>query len=126
MWDALESKYIVSNASSELYVMGQFHDYRVTDGCFIVEQAHEIHVVVKELENFGHVLSDKFVASYSIAKLPMTWIDFATSLQYKRQEFDIVVLIGSLDVEEKARSKDFCGNRIVEGTSSVHVVQKNL
>jgi hypothetical protein len=27
MWDALEAKYGVSNASSELYVMEQFHDY---------------------------------------------------------------------------------------------------
>jgi hypothetical protein len=59
-----------------------------------------------------------------IAKLPPTWTDFATSLKHKRKEFGIADLIGSLDVEEKARTKDTRGKGIV-GTSSANVVQKN-
>jgi hypothetical protein len=31
MWDALEAKYRVSDAGSELYVMEQLHDYRMVD-----------------------------------------------------------------------------------------------
>ena len=42
MWDAFETKYGVSGAGSELYVIEQFHDYRMVDDCSIVEQAHEI------------------------------------------------------------------------------------
>ena len=42
MWDALKAKYGVSDASSELYVMEQLHDYRMVDDRFIVEQAHKI------------------------------------------------------------------------------------
>ena len=37
----------------------------------------------------------------------------------------IADLIGSLDVEEKARAKDVRGKKIIEGSSSAHVVQKN-
>ena len=70
MWEALEAKYGVFDADSELYVMEQFHDYRMVDGCSVVEQAHEIQTLVTELEIFGCVLPDKFVASYIIAKLP--------------------------------------------------------
>ena len=66
------------------------------------------------------------MAGYIIAKLPHAWTDFATSLKHKRQEFGIADLIGSLDVEEKARAKDVRGKKIVEGSSSAHVVQKNL
>jgi hypothetical protein len=29
MWDALEQRYGVSDAGSELYIMEQFHDYRM-------------------------------------------------------------------------------------------------
>ena len=65
------------------------------------------------------------MAGCIIAKLPRAWTNFATSLKYKRQEFDITDLIGSLDVEEKARAKDVHGKKIVEGGSSAHVVQKN-
>ena len=58
-----------------------------------------------------------------IAKLPPSWRNFATSLKHKRQEFTVVNLIGSLDVEEKARAKDTRGHGN-EGGSSTHVVQK--
>jgi hypothetical protein len=37
MWDALEARYDISDASSELYVMEQFHDYRMVEGRPVVE-----------------------------------------------------------------------------------------
>ena len=70
MCDALEAKYGVSDVGSELYVMKQFYDYRMIDDCSVIEQAHEIQTLAKELENFGMVLPDKFVVGRIIAKLP--------------------------------------------------------
>jgi transcription elongation factor GreA-like protein len=35
--DALKEKYEVSNTGSELHVMEQFHDYKMTGGHFVVE-----------------------------------------------------------------------------------------
>ena len=57
------------------------------------------------LNNF-HVLSNKFVVDGIIAKLLPSSRDFATTLKHKRQGFSVVELIGSLDVEERARAKD--------------------
>ena len=74
----------MSGAGSELYVMEQFHDYRMVDGRSVVEQAHEVQTLAKELEMFGCVLPDKFVAGCIIAKLPQAWTDFAISLKHKR------------------------------------------
>ena len=125
IWDALEARYGISDAGSELYVMEQFHDYRMVENRPVVEQAHEIQALVKELELFGCALPDKFVAGCMIAKLPQSWTDFATSLKHKRQEFSTAELVGTLDVEDKARAKDVKGKKIVEGSSSAHVVQKN-
>nr|ABF93649.1 retrotransposon protein, putative, Ty1-copia subclass [Oryza sativa Japonica Group] len=51
MWDALEAKFGVSDAGSELYVMEQFYDYKMVDDRSVVEQAHEIQMLAKELEN---------------------------------------------------------------------------
>ena len=70
------------------------------------------------------MLPDKFVAGGIISKLPPSWRDFATSLKYKRQEFTIDGLIGTFNVEEKARAKDIRGKGVV-GASSVNLVQKN-
>ena len=114
MWDALEAKFGASDAGSELYVMEQFYDYKMTDERSVVQQAHEIQSLAKELEHFKCVLPDKFVAGGIIAKLPPSWSNFATSLKHKRQEFSVSDLIGSLDVEEKARAKDTRA-RVAEG-----------
>jgi hypothetical protein len=77
MWDALEAKFGVSDVGSELYVIKQFFDYKMTNERDIVVQAHEIEFIAKELEQFTCVLG-------IIAKLPLSWRNFATSLKYKR------------------------------------------
>ena len=57
-----------------------------------------------------------------IAKLSPSWRDFATSLKHKRQEFSVAELIGSLDVEERARTKDNRGKGVE--SSAANMVQK--
>jgi hypothetical protein len=88
----------------------------------MVEQAHEVQSLAKELEQFPCVLPDKFVADGIIAKLPPSWKDFATSLKHKRQWFSVVDLIGTLDVEERARAKDTHGKGVE--SSSANAIQK--
>ena len=64
--------------------MEQLFDYKMVDNRSVVEQAHEIHALAKELEQFPCVLADKFVVGGIIAKLLPSWKDFATSLKHKR------------------------------------------
>jgi hypothetical protein len=68
------------------------------------------------------VLPDKFVAGGIIAKLPLSRKIFATSLKHKRQRFNVADLIGTLDVEERARAKERHGNGVQ--SSSANAVQK--
>jgi hypothetical protein len=102
--------------------MEQLFDYKMVETRPVVEHAHEIQALAKELEQFPCVLPDKFVADGIIAKLPPSWTDFATTLKHKRQEFSVAELIGTLDVEERARVKDTRGKGIE--TSSANMVQK--
>jgi hypothetical protein len=71
LWDTLEAKFRVSDASSELYLMKQLFDYRMVENYSLVEQTHEIQVVANELELFLCLLPDKFVADGIITKLPL-------------------------------------------------------
>jgi hypothetical protein len=52
LWDALEANFGATDAGSELYVMEKFSDYKMVDDRPIVEQAHEIHTLAKELKGF--------------------------------------------------------------------------
>jgi hypothetical protein len=102
--------------------MEQLFDYKMVENRSVVEQAHKIQALAKELELFSCPLPDKFVAGGIIAKLPPSWRDFATSLKHKRQEFSVSVLIGTLDVEERTRAKDGRGKGVE--TSTANMVQK--
>jgi hypothetical protein len=46
----------------------------------VVEQAHELHALAKELGSFNFNLPEKFVAGGIIAKLPPSWRNFVTTL----------------------------------------------
>jgi hypothetical protein len=67
----------------------------------VVEQAHEIQCMVKELELLKIVVPSEFVARGIIAKLPRPWRDFTTILKHKRIHVYISDLIVSLVIEEK-------------------------
>ncbi|KAK1660743.1 hypothetical protein QYE76_048902 [Lolium multiflorum] len=105
-----------------MYIMESFHDIGMVNNRSVVEQAHEIQCIAKELELLKCALPDKFVAGCIIAKLPPSWRNFATTLKHKRQEISVENLIASLDVEEKARAKDTTEKG--EGQSSANMVQK--
>jgi hypothetical protein len=66
LWDALKANYGGTDASAELYIMEQYHDYKMTDEKSVVEQAHEIQCMAKELEHLKINLPDKFVAGASL------------------------------------------------------------
>jgi hypothetical protein len=109
----------VSNVGSELYLMEQLYDYKIVKNRSVVEQTHEIQTLAKELEHFSCLLPDKFLVSGIITKLSPSWRDFATSLKHKRQEFSVAELIGSLDVEERARAKDYHGKGVESSTANM-------
>jgi hypothetical protein len=61
---------------------------------------------VGEFTHFNCVLPDRFVVGGIIAKLPRFWRSFAMTLKHKKEIMTVESLIATLDVEEKARSKD--------------------
>ena len=87
LWDHLNATYGASDAGSELYIMENFHDYKMVGNRSVVEQAHEILRLAKELELLKCVIPNGFVARCIIAKLPPSWRGFATSLKHKRQKY---------------------------------------
>jgi hypothetical protein len=86
LWKALEHKFSSSDVGHELYVMEQYNDFRMADDHYVVELAHEFQLIVRELEQHGHVFLDKFVVGGTIAKLSSLWRNFAIALKHKRQQ----------------------------------------
>jgi hypothetical protein len=76
-WDALDAKFHVSNIDIELYIMVIFYDYKMSNDRPIVDRAHEIQSLSKELRQFKCTLPDKFITGGIIAKLPPSWKTFS-------------------------------------------------
>ena len=105
LWDALEAKFGATDAGSELYAMEQFHDYKMVDNRFVLDQAHEIQCITKELELLKCALPDKFIAGCIITKLPPRWRNFTISLKHLRHEFSVEDVIGHVSVEQNSRAR---------------------
>jgi hypothetical protein len=95
----------------------------MVDGKSVVTQAHEIQCMVNKLGLLKIVVPDEFVAGGIIAKLPPSWRDFVTALKHKRVHMSILDLIASLDVEEKAQTKDR-RPKGAEGQTSANMVHQ--
>jgi len=126
LWEALESKFGATDAGSEMYVMEQFHDYKMVDNRSVLEQAHEIICIAKELEVLKCNLPGKFVAGCIIAKLPNSWRNFATTLKHQRREFSVEDIIGHLSVEQNSRAKDSNGKAVESSSAANMVHQRNF
>ena len=87
----------------------------------VLEQAHEIQCIAKELELLKCDLLGKFVAGCIIAKLPNSWRNFATSLKHQRREFSVEDVIGHLSIEQNSRAK-YSHGKGTEGTSFANMV----
>jgi hypothetical protein len=109
VWEALEAQYEASDAGGELYVMEQFLDYRMVEDRSVVEQAHEVQALAKELENYSKetpcVLPNKFVAGAIITKLPPSWRDFATSLKLRERNSLLMTLLRLLMLKRRQERK---------------------
>ena len=53
-----------------MYTIEQFHDYKMVENRSVLEQAHEIQCIAKELDLLKCELPGKFLAGCIIAKLP--------------------------------------------------------
>jgi hypothetical protein len=68
-------------------------------------------------------LPDRFMVGGIITKLSPSWKYFSMSLKHKKETMTVESLIASLDVEEKARSKDMPRSVPQGGISNANVVE---
>jgi hypothetical protein len=80
--------------------------------------------MVKEPALLKIIVPDEFVTGGIIAKLPLSWRDFATALKHKMVHMSISDLIASLNVEKKARAKDRW-SKGAEGKTSANMVHQS-
>jgi hypothetical protein len=59
--------------------MEKYHDFKMVENRSVVEQAHEFQLTVRELEQLGHALPDKFANASSVEQFSQRQGQFGIS-----------------------------------------------
>ncbi|GJT43717.1 zinc finger, CCHC-type containing protein [Tanacetum coccineum] len=125
LWDALEAKYMVEDASSKKFHDSNFTNYKMTDSRPVLEQYNELLEILGRFTQHKMNMDEAIQVSCIIDKLPLSWKDFKHTLKHKKEELTVVELGSHLHSEESLRVQDSDkpkGNNVA-GPSVVNMVE---
>ncbi|XP_024963940.1 uncharacterized protein LOC112504239 [Cynara cardunculus var. scolymus] len=76
LWNALEFKYKSQEDGTNKYLVSQYLRFQMVDDKPILEQVHELQVLVNKLKMFSITIPEIFQVGAVIDKLPPFWKDF--------------------------------------------------
>lgn len=76
LWDALELKYMVENASSKKFLVSNFNNYKMVDSRPVMEQFIELLRILGQCTQHHMKMDESISVSSIIDKLPPSWKDF--------------------------------------------------
>ncbi|GKC46663.1 zinc finger, CCHC-type containing protein [Tanacetum coccineum] len=127
LWDSLEAKYMVKDASSKKFLVSNFINYKMTDSRPVLEQYNELLGILGRLTQHKMNMDEAIQVSCVIDKLPPFWKDFKHTLKHKKEELTLVELGSHLRIEESLRVQDSDkpkGNNVA-GSSVVNIMEHN-
>ena len=123
LWEELENKYSATDYGNESFLVEKYMTFQMVESRSIVEQAHEVQLMVRDLGQYDTVLPEKFQVNMLLAKLPTSWRDFGTALRRRREVITVTELVSQLNVEEQSR-KSAAASSSVQADVNVAEVKK--
>ncbi|KAJ9567237.1 hypothetical protein OSB04_003203 [Centaurea solstitialis] len=118
LWKALEQKYKTHEEGTNKYLVFKYLEFQMVDDKPIMEQVHELQVLVNKLNALFIPIVELFQVGAIIAKLPPSWKDFSKRMMHKYEDFSLDDLLKHLRIEEETRNRDKRG----KASSNVHHV----
>ncbi|KAK0602226.1 hypothetical protein LWI29_031517 [Acer saccharum] len=122
IWDSLEAKYMVEDATSKKFLASKFFDYKMVDSRRVVEQFHEIRHILNQFNQHKMNMDESVIVSAIIDKLPPSWKDYKRSLKHKKEDVTLEELGQHLRIEEEYRINSV--DEQVNSSSKVHMVEE--
>ncbi|XP_077209943.1 uncharacterized protein LOC143845466 [Tasmannia lanceolata] len=106
IWNALELKYKAEEEGTNKYLIAKYFDFRMVDNKLVLEQIHELQVIVNKIHSLKIILPEPFQVGAIIAKLPPSWKDYGKKLLHKSKDFTLEQIQKHLRIEEESRLRD--------------------
>ncbi|XP_062233471.1 uncharacterized protein LOC133930757 [Phragmites australis] len=104
VWTELNDKYAESDNGNKSFIVASYLNFRMGDGRSVMEQIHELQLIVRDLGQYGCVLPENFQVNAILAKLPTSWRDFVTARRHLKQRLTLNELIAAINIEEKSKA----------------------
>ncbi|XP_031255123.1 uncharacterized protein LOC116113113 [Pistacia vera] len=125
IWAILKKKYVVEDAGSQKYAIGNFLDFKMIEEKEVYMQVHDYHLLINDLKNEEIILPETFVAGCLIEKLSDSWRDYKNSMKHKRKQMSLEDVIVHIRIEETNRLRDKV-DKAKELTSKANVVENQV
>ncbi|KAH9720235.1 hypothetical protein KPL70_006028 [Citrus sinensis] len=122
IWDSLEAKYMMEDATSKKFLASKFFNYRMVDNRLVVEQYNEILHILDQFNQHNMKMDESIIVSSIIDKLPPSWKDYKKSLKHNKEEISLDGLGQSLRIEEELKLNSFEDQTTT--TSKINVVEE--
>ena len=76
IWNTLEVKYKTEKIGTNKFIIQKYFDYKMLDNISVLDQAHELQILVNKLHDLSINIPESFQVGAIIAKLPPSWNNF--------------------------------------------------
>lgn len=106
IWEILKKKYVVEDAGTQKYIVGNFLKFQMVEDKDVSLQIHELHKLVNDLKSEDIDLPEVFLCESLIKKLPESWKDYKNNMKHKKKQVSLEDLIMHIQIEEKNHMQD--------------------
>ncbi|KAJ9547547.1 hypothetical protein OSB04_020090 [Centaurea solstitialis] len=86
LWKAREQKYKTHEEGTNKYLVFKYLEFQMVDDKPIMEQVHELQVLINKLNALSIPLVELFQIGAIIAKLPPSWKDFSKRMMHRSED----------------------------------------
>ena len=105
-WSALESKYKTEKVGTNKFIIQKCFDYKILDNISVLDQEHELQILVNKLCNLLINIPESFQVDAIIEKLPPSWNNFRKKLQPMSKDLTFEQFGQHLRIEEESQVRD--------------------
>ncbi|GAV87921.1 UBN2_2 domain-containing protein, partial [Cephalotus follicularis] len=106
IWDNLEFNYRAEEQGTNKYLIVKYFDFKFVDTKPLLEQVHELKVIVNKIRALKIENPETFQVGEIIAKLPSSWKDYGKKFLHKQEDITHEQIQKHLHIEEESRLRD--------------------
>ena len=102
----MEPKYKHEKKGIDKFLTFKFFEFKISDDMPIMDQVHELDVLVSQLSELQIVVPDTLQARAILSKLPPSWHNYRKKIMHSIESFTIEQVTTHMQIEATNRARE--------------------